>query len=92
MTFTQIIDDAGGFTSSDMVYLARNGDKLYATLVGQVTSPPGANVSFVGTETFTGGTGRFAGVSGSSEFTGTAVLDEVGGGTGRYSSLGTIRY
>lgn len=91
-TFTETIDATGAFTSTNMIYIAANGDKLYARLVGQVTSPPGPDVVFGGTETFTGGTGRFLGVTGSSVFNGTATLNATGTGTGAYSSSGTFTY
>lgn len=54
---------------------AANGDKLYATHSG-ISGAPDAqgNVTFSGEYTFTGGTGKFKGASGSASFTGTASL------------------
>jgi hypothetical protein len=47
-------------------FTAANGDKLYATHIGSTVVPDAAgNASFSGEFTFTGGTGRFTGASGS---------------------------
>lgn len=81
-----IVTSEDGLTSrltGTIVYVAANGDELHASFTGA-----GANdfvagvVSFIGTEVYTGGTGRFAGASGASELTGTAALATL---TGTYS-------
>jgi hypothetical protein len=55
-----------------ITYTAANGDQLFTTESGTAT-PPDQNgiLHFSGTETVTGGTGRFAEASGSFEFTGS---------------------
>ena len=80
-----------GALVNSSTYTAANGDKLTSTFAGQVTSPPGPDVVFIGTETYTGGTGRFHGASGSSAIDGTATLSGTSG-TGQYTTNGVIKY
>jgi hypothetical protein len=58
-----------------ITYTGANGDQLFVNFDGTAT-PPDQNgvLSFSGIETVTGGTGRFAGASGSLSHTGTASL------------------
>lgn len=70
-------------------FTAANGDKLYATHSGISGAPDAAgNVTFSGEYTFTGGTGKFKGASGSAEFTGTASLAT---NQGEFSLWGEIK-
>src|SRR5262245_25747631 len=70
-------------------FTAANGDAL-AHSTSRVVVPAGpAEVSFTGPMTFTGGTGRFAGASGSATFSGTASLAT---NTGAFSFEGTVTY
>lgn len=86
-------DDGTMFVTNSTVYTAANGDKLFAGTVGigvytpNSTAPTG--VAFSGTESYRGGTGRFAGALGSSALAGTATFSA---GTGEYTTLGTISY
>ena len=75
-----------------IVYTAANGDELYANFlgVGEFTSP--SSVSFSGTETYDGGTGRFANASGSAAIVGTAQFTSATGGVGEFTGNGTISY
>src|SRR5881396_523394 len=50
------------------VYTAANGDALFSTFVGTGVFTP-SGVSFSGTETYHGGTGRFVGATGSAALT-----------------------
>lgn len=61
-------------------FTAANGDKVFADFVGQATptATPGI-ISIVETATITGGTGRFAGATGS--FTVVRLYDSVNGTT-----------
>jgi hypothetical protein len=68
---------------------AANGDALTHTTTGVVAPAGPADVSFTGPLTFTGGTGRFAGASGSATFNGTASLAT---NTGAFSFEGTVAY
>ena len=62
-----VIED--GAVEGSLVFVAANGDRLYATFSGGFISESTA----VGTYTFTGGTGRFADATGEVNF--VAVLD-----------------
>ena len=83
-----------GTITSQIAYDFGNGDRLVGSFAGAAT-PPGANgrLKFTGTETFTGGSGRFAGVSGSDELSGEATIVDPAtlSGAGRYKTRGTLR-
>ena len=61
----------GGLYHGCLTLTAPNGDTLTATYDAAATAPPNANhfAPATGTLTFTGGTGRFSGASGSAHFT-----------------------
>ena len=84
-----------GSCANWVTYTAANGDLLHSTWYsapGQ-GSTVGLHTVFSGTETFVGGTGRFAGASGSTSGSGTADYDPgMGSGTGQGSSYGTITF
>ena len=86
---------ADGSIVNSTTHTAANGDLLLSTLYsapGESTSD-GINAVFAGTETYVGGTGRFAHVSGSSRVQGTAVVNVATGAfTGAYTTHGTITY
>ncbi|MEO6596525.1 MAG: hypothetical protein ABIP94_17375 [Planctomycetota bacterium] len=69
-------------------YIAANGDSLFSTYSG-TASPPDVNgvIQFSGTQTFTGGTGRFNGATGSTTLQGTA---NVYTGIGQFTFSGII--
>jgi hypothetical protein len=77
---TAITEEVVTFTETGLVfvttvtYTAANGDQLFTTQTGTAT-PPDENgvIHFSGTETVTGGTGRFADASGSFSFVGTVT-------------------
>lgn len=88
LTFGQVITYSGKTT-----YTAPNGDEFYTTHVGIATpTPDGLGVSLAGTETAVGGTGRFAGASGSATITGLSFLFGPKAGTGSYDLLGTLSF
>jgi len=91
MVAAQTVSLVDGGIVNSTTYTAASGDKLLSSFAGQVVSPPGPDVTFTGTETYHGGTGRFEGASGSSALEGTATL---GGpaGTGEYTTKGAIKY
>jgi hypothetical protein len=68
---------------------AANGEGLVHTTIGEVVPAGPAQVEFSGPITFVGGTGRFAGASGSATFSGTASLAT---STGAFSFEGTVVY
>jgi hypothetical protein len=86
---------ADGSIVNSTTHTAANGDLLLSTWYsapGESTTD-GINAVFAGTETYVGGTGRFADVSGSSRVQGTAVLNlATGAFTGEYTTHGTIAY
>jgi hypothetical protein len=85
-----IIDLANGTLVSEVLtYTAANGDVLRATIVGTFTVTGPTTVVFSGSQTFTGGTGRFAQATGSAPFEGTADLAT---NTSFYSFEGRIAY
>lgn len=71
-TFEVNLDD---FTASGSYeFVAANGDRVFTDVIGQGTVPDEDGISFLtATHTITGGTGRFAGASGS--FTEESVLN-----------------
>ena len=76
-------------------YVAANGDRLDSSFTGTgVTNLADFTAVFEGTETFLGGTGRFANASGTAHIQGTAALDPATGtGTAHFTlSEGTITY
>jgi hypothetical protein len=82
--------DLLGNQTGTSVFIAANGNQLFATYAG-TASPPDVNgiITFSGTLTFTGGTGCFSGATGTSQVQGTA---DVFTNTGRYTFTGTIAY
>jgi hypothetical protein len=69
---------------------AANGDRLLMSFLGTgQLDPITGEVSFVGTETFQGGTGRFANASGSATVQGQASLAT---NRGSFTSAGRIAY
>lgn len=77
--------------TNTVVYTAANGDELHSSFAGTGTIGP-AGVTFVGVETFSGGTGRFAHASGSMVDRGTAAFSSPATGVGQFTGDGTIVY
>lgn len=80
---------------NDTVYTAANGDQLRMHFVGAATQTGATTLTFAGTETYTGGTGRFAEASGESSLIGGATFSSflpVPSGTGFWSTSGSIAY
>jgi hypothetical protein len=66
-------------------------DTLILTMVFQATDVPGG-ITFTGTYTVTGGTGRFAAVTGDGVVAGSALLDGPHSGIGSFSLSGGISF
>ena len=79
----------GPLITSTGTYTAANGDQLFTTFTGTGTLPVDGIVSYSGTETVTGGTGRFAGATGSYVREGTV---NVATSTGVFEISGTLSY
>ena len=80
----------GPIISNTTTYTAANGDQLFVAFSGAGTLPD-ANlvVTVSGTETVTGGTGRFAGATGSLSRAGAVSTASV---SGRFEMPGTLGY
>jgi hypothetical protein len=94
---TQTVDVATGALSSTGMYVAANGDRLNVDFVGTAvlsfTDPTDATVTFLGTQTLSPGTGRFADGYGAAELAGTAHVNLItGSGTGEFSLEGKLTY
>jgi len=73
------------------IYTAANGDELHSSFAGAGTIGP-SGVTFSGTETFSGGTGRFHGASGNMTDSGTATFTSAVAGIGQLAGDGSIVY
>ena len=75
---------------NETTYRAANGDLLFQDFAGtgEIDLATG-NVTFAGTETFAGGTGRFLNAIGTAEAEGTASIFT---NLGFYTTLGTLGY
>jgi hypothetical protein len=86
---TATFTPAGPIITNRTTYTAANGDQLFVTFNGSGTPPQNGVVTFSGTETVTGGTGRFAGASGALARTGSvSVLTQ----TGEFETRGSLSY
>jgi len=86
------LNPATGVAFGDTIYMTASGDSLFSFTNDDlvVFPPPGSDMlTFSGTETFTGGTGIFAGATGGAAYTGTGVITPTGN-TFTYTSRGTI--
>ena len=93
-TLTNIDAGAVGATGTTLtgtaVLTAANGDQLFTTASGTATFPDANGiVTFRGTDTVTGGTGRFAGASGSLTRTARVSVRVL---NGTYEFDGTLSY
>jgi hypothetical protein len=71
-TSTDVVNMATGVGSGSNVFIADNGDQLFGSFTVQATptATPGA-LTLQGLTTFSGGTGLFAGATGSAAFSGS---------------------
>jgi hypothetical protein len=83
-----------GIVNNTGAYVAANGDRVNSSFTGTgITNLADFTAVFEGTETFSGGTGRFAGASGTAFIQGTAANDvTTGTGKGEFTITGTITY
>jgi hypothetical protein len=84
----------GGLTlAGTATYTAADGDTLRTTFDGPVQQTGPTSVSFEGSETVVGGTGRFAGATGTTRFAGEATTGPPRQpGSGWFTTEGTIAY
>jgi hypothetical protein len=93
-TFSETVTFTGPntatFVSSDMIYVAANGDELHARMDdGAVVLDAQGGATLTVTEVYTGGTGRFADAAGFGAITGQASVVTQ---TGAYEIAGSITY
>ena len=69
------------------VFTFKNGDELFANSVGTGIEDPPGTVAFIGSITFSGGTGRFSDATGSGTYSGAA---DVVAGVGHFEIDGLI--
>jgi hypothetical protein len=69
------LDGAKGQDRGYAVITMDNGDKAYARYQDTGTGPPGGNVTFEGTWSFTGGTGKLKGLKGKGTYKGSSVAN-----------------
>jgi hypothetical protein len=82
--------DGSSTITNTATYTARNGDQLRASFLGTGSQPDEmGNVCFEGTETYSGGTGRFTDATGSATVDGCASLPRQ---RGFFTVDGTIRF
>jgi hypothetical protein len=91
-TFTtnQEVDLNTGLSSATYTFTAANGDTVVLEEEFQSTFLDQTRVMFDGTYQVTGGTGRFAGATGSGRLTGSAVFTGPNNGVGSFTLTGTI--
>ncbi len=65
----------GAMTGGSFVKTAANGDQISGNYDGYARPGPGGSFSVRGRVSFTGGTGRFAGATGSTDMSGTLQAD-----------------
>ncbi len=76
--------------TSTAVYTMENGDELWTEAVAHSSFPDSENnITFSGTHTITGGTGRFENATGEADVTGGANLNNM---TGYFQLEGSITY
>ena len=82
-----------GTTAVTSTFTAANGDRLYTTGIvrGSAVAPDGS-LTITGTYTAVGGTGRFAGASGTAVFAETARINPPGPTVGTYTLEGRLAY
>ncbi len=88
-TTNQAVNLITGAATATYTLTAANGDTVVLELVFGTTNVPGG-VTFHGSYTVAGGTGRFAGASGSGSLNGSATFTGPIDGFGAFSVEGTI--
>ena len=82
-----------GTTAVTSTFTAANGDRLYTTgIIRRSAIAPDGSVTLAGTYTAVGGTGRFAGASGTAVFAETARINPPAPTVGAYTLEGRLAY
>jgi hypothetical protein len=90
VTDNQIVNVEIGSATATYTLTGANGDTVVLEMIFQVTFLPNNAVTFEGTYTVTGGTGRFFRATGSGELAGSAIVTGPNTGIGSFSVAGTI--
>ena len=90
VTTNQLVNLDTGESSATYTFTAANGDTVVLEEEFLSTFVNPTTVTFEGTYEVTGGTGRFAGATGSGTLTGSAVFTGPNNGIGSFTLLGTI--
>ena len=85
------LDNGTLLVTNNAVYTSARGDQLYATAIA-IGVPTATGVSFSGTESYRGGTGRFVDALGSVAVFGSATFTSASAGTGEFKTLGVISF
>jgi hypothetical protein len=92
VTDETLLPESGAYGVSS-TFTAANGDELHTTgIVGGTGIAPDGTIAVAGTYTAVGGTGRFAGASGTAVFDETAHLTDRGTAAGTYTLEGWLAY
>jgi hypothetical protein len=91
LAYQTIVPGAVITYSNAATYTAANGDELRTTNAG-IATPSATGLTLSGTETATGGTGRFANASGTAALNGAVRFTGPASTTGFYSLDGTLDY
>jgi hypothetical protein len=89
VTDNQVVNLEDGSATATYTLTGANGDTVVLEMIFQVTEIPGG-VSFEGSYTVTGGTGRFDGATGDGLLVRSAIFTGPTNGVGSFSVAGTI--
>lgn len=89
-TDNQQVDLAAGKGTATWILAGENGDSIVLQMDLNSTPTSQYSIDFAGNFTITGGSGRFAGATGSATFTGSFTFYSQNAGVGEFSLSGTI--
>lgn len=90
VTTDQEVNLITGEATATYTLTAANGDTVVLVLEFQTTFVSQIEVTFAGSYIVAGGTGRFAGATGSGSLTGSAKFDGPSSGVGEFTVAGTV--
>lgn len=77
---------------NETVYTSARGDQLFSHFEGVATPTSPTSLALSGTETYHGGTGRFADANGRASLSGSVQFTSASGGIGQYTTQGRLSY
>ena len=90
VTDNQVVNVIDGSATATYTLTGVNGDTVVLEMIFQTTFLPNNAVTFEGSYTVTGGTGRFYGATGSGDLAGSAFVTGPNTAIGSFSVAGTI--